>query len=118
MGLLDKASHAKQSPSQRILTELDTIYETVKRQGSVSISTLSVKMNIPLDKMEQWAQVLSGEGLLEMNYPLVGHPTLKLNVKTKTGPSHKMRTLMVFAIVVLLLMVGALYFLQQRLAIE
>ncbi|MFH1317045.1 MAG: hypothetical protein ABII01_06000 [Candidatus Woesearchaeota archaeon] len=128
---------------ENIETNLDLIYWTVLEKKTSSLSSLAQKIGVSTNKIEEWAIVLHKQGLLELNYPVVGDPVLRVkgvkiekegkksknkdknkedkkekkkelkSDKEKVGKKHILK-LLIFAIVVILIAGAVVYFLVRQ----
>lgn len=63
--------------SFKIYTELDIIMEELKKRPA-KVSKLSKKLKISEKFLERWIKLLEEKGLIEIEYPFMGSPLLKL----------------------------------------
>lgn len=61
-------------------SSVDLLLSIVKNKGSVSIKELSKQMKMDIKDVENLSKVLEERGLVEIIYPIIGHP--KIKVKT------------------------------------
>jgi hypothetical protein len=102
--------------SRIIETELDKIYKIVSHVGAASVDELSAAIGMPMQRVEQWAQVLDREGLLKIEYPILGQLKLckpKYKKKGKKKHEHKARNLLIFSVVVESIIILALVLLNK-----
>jgi predicted transcriptional regulator len=58
-------------------TVMDDIVALIEQQESVSLTELSKKFNVPYARLEEWGRILDKNGLLELEYPMVGDVMLR-----------------------------------------
>jgi hypothetical protein len=68
-------------------TVMDDILALIDGQESVSLTELSAKFNVPYARLEEWGRILDKDGLLELEYPMVGDVMLR-----KKGYSEMMKS--------------------------
>jgi len=88
MGLLDKSENlskkgekATREPVksvENIGTNIDLVYYAVIEKKSLSLKRLASIFKVSYNKIEEWASVLDKQGLLELYYPVVGDPELRI----------------------------------------
>jgi hypothetical protein len=62
----------------RVETEVDQILELVREKGKVSFSKLEKKFDESSKTIERWAEALEEQGFIEIIYPLIGSPYIRL----------------------------------------
>lgn len=82
VGILTKTDLMKKLSKERIKekisTKVDEMLRIIEREKQVSIAELSKRMRIPEELIESWAKVLEDHDLIELNYPTVGSPILRI----------------------------------------
>ena len=63
--------------SFKIYTELDLIIEELKKRPA-NLSKLSKKLKVSENFLERWLKILEEKNLIEIEYPFLGSPLLKL----------------------------------------
>lgn len=59
-------------PPKTYVTRLDSLFALIEEEGSISQKELAEKLNIPIEKVEEWVKVLNTQGLIELHYPIAG----------------------------------------------
>jgi CBS domain-containing protein len=67
---------SKEKIKEKIYTKIDEMVKMVEKE-SLDISTISKKLNVPENLVEEWAKILEENGLIEINYRAIGSPILK-----------------------------------------
>ncbi|MBN1923334.1 MAG: hypothetical protein JW791_01065 [Nanoarchaeota archaeon] len=62
----------------KVETEIDQVLEIVRSKGKVSFSKLAKKFEEKMSTIEQWAEALEEQGFIQIVYPLIGSPYMKL----------------------------------------
>lgn len=62
-------------------TELDMLYNIVKKSKRITITEISEGFKISKEKAEEWARILDEHELLELYYPAIGEPELRWKEK-------------------------------------
>ncbi len=114
MGLLDRAMGRKQKEVKKpagveYKTKIDRIYYEVKRAKELSLLALSRKLNIKKEKVEEFAEILDSQGLLDLYYTGLGSPRLKikgLRKKVILKKGNKIKNLLIFALAIIILIAG------------
>ncbi|HIH38949.1 hypothetical protein J4460_06705 [Candidatus Woesearchaeota archaeon] len=124
MGLLDKAEQTstgqEETPSARPLpslieTDIDAIYHEVMSTGRMSIKTIASTHTVSEAKAEEWAGALDKQGLLEIFYPTIGEPELRVKITGQTKkPVNTKKNLFIFSLAMLLMAVLAIFFLKRQ----
>jgi hypothetical protein len=55
-----------------IETKIDELYNLISKNGKISTSEAAAKLNVKIEEVENWAQILSEHNLIEIEYPAVG----------------------------------------------
>ena len=58
-------------------TDLDRLYDTIKKRGAVKLSEVYGGFKINKKQAEEWANILEKYGLIEIYYPVLGEPELR-----------------------------------------
>ena len=56
--------------------KIDEMVKMIEKE-SLSISTISKRLNMWENLVEEWAKILEESGLIEINYRTIGNPILK-----------------------------------------
>ncbi len=78
-----------------IKTGPDLLIEFVEKKEKVPILEASKELKIPKEQVTSWAEVLSGKGIIGLNYPLTGGGILTKSGVVLTGkenPNKEMKT--------------------------
>ena len=67
---------SKEKIKEKIYTKIDEMVKMIEKE-SLDISTLSKKLDVPENLVEEWAKILEESGLIEINYRAIGSPILK-----------------------------------------
>lgn len=122
MGLLEKATARKQ-PAERgqvpagaaaaydaeYQTSIDRVYFEVEKAKDISLWSLKKRLNIKMEQIEEYAEILQSRGLLDLYYTGLGNPKLRAK-GTKKGvvlkKGNRIKNLVIFAFVLLLALAG------------
>ncbi len=86
-------------------TNLDKVYNAVLEKKSLTLNELAGIFKVSINKVEEWARILDKQGLLELYYPVVGGPMLRVKGCTviekpkKVNRSRKLLLFFVFSII-------------------
>ncbi len=69
-------------------TNIDKLYDAVKAAGVIRLDKVSKKIGVPIERTREWADVLEKHNMIDIDYPVVGEPLLKL--KKYATKKHKM----------------------------
>jgi len=61
-----------------IFTTIDQMFEIIKEKKKISLKNLSKILNVPEDLVEDWSKILEERNLVEIDYPPIGSPVVKL----------------------------------------
>ncbi|HDH91505.1 MAG TPA: hypothetical protein ENF38_00975 [Candidatus Aenigmarchaeota archaeon] len=50
----------------------------IEKEGKISMAELSKRMELSQELIESWAKILEDHDLIEISYPTVGSPILKI----------------------------------------
>jgi predicted transcriptional regulator len=67
---------SKEKIKEKIYTKIDEMVKMVEKEN-LDVSTISKKLNVPENLVEEWAKILEENGLIEINYRAIGTPILK-----------------------------------------
>jgi len=67
---------SKERIKEKLYTKIDEMVNMIEKE-SLSISTISKRLNVPENLVEEWAKILEESGLIEINYRAIGSPILK-----------------------------------------
>jgi len=59
-----------------LYAKIDEMVKMIEKE-SLSISTISKRLNMWENLVEEWAKILEESGLIEINYRTIGNPILK-----------------------------------------
>jgi CBS domain-containing protein len=72
----------KEEIKKTVHTTIDDMLKLLQ-EGRTDFSRISKSLNIPENLVEDWAKILEDHGLVEISYPVVGSPVVKLkNLET------------------------------------
>jgi hypothetical protein len=77
MGAKKKDSYAFYNPSYNT-TDLDVLYETLKKEKKISVSKIAKTFKIANDIAFEWCKILESGDLAEIVYPGFGEPLIKI----------------------------------------
>ncbi|MEM5853559.1 MAG: CBS domain-containing protein [Candidatus Aenigmatarchaeota archaeon] len=81
VGIITKSDLLKWAPKQeikdRIATKIDEMIKVLE-EGPMEARKLSKILNTPENLIESWAKTLEEYGLVEISYPAIGSPVIKL----------------------------------------
>ncbi len=63
---------------EKIFTKVDEMLKIIEKEGKISIAELSKRMELSQELIESWAKILEDHDLIEISYPTVGSPILKI----------------------------------------
>ena len=70
-------------------TNIDKLYKHIKEKGKVRVTEAAKMFDVKAEKIEEWGKILEDHDLIELHYPAIGKPILKIReVKRK---NHKKR---------------------------
>ncbi|MEM5878891.1 MAG: CBS domain-containing protein [Candidatus Aenigmatarchaeota archaeon] len=81
VGIITRTDLLKWAPKQEIKETVSTkIDEMLKilEEGPVELQKLSKLLNTPENLVENWAKILEEHGIVEINYPAIGSPVVKM----------------------------------------
>ena len=82
-------------------TNVDKVYNMVLERKSLSLKELAAIFKVSINKVEDWARILDKQGLLELFYPVVGGPMLRVKggaVVEKPKKANKSKRMLLFFI--------------------
>jgi hypothetical protein len=94
----------------KIETNVDKLYYALVKNKSMSLSSAASKLSAQKEEVETWAGVLDEQGLIELHYPAVGDPILRIK-EDGTSVKHimnKFAKMAMFAVILILLVVVAI----------
>ena len=77
---LEEKKHVKEKAETNtriVKTDFDRIIEFVDDKKDVSITDIAKHFNLPKEKIEEWAKILSEHNLIEIIYPTFGEARIK-----------------------------------------
>ena len=66
----------------KLETDIDKLLAMVKTEGSLKFCEAAKRFDVPESRMEKWAKILEEYKLVELHYPPIGDPVIKI-VKEK-----------------------------------
>ncbi len=66
--------------NNKLTTEIDILYKLIKDQKVIKLSLAAKKLNLPKEKIQEWADVLENHRMIDILYPVVGDPVLKIKM--------------------------------------
>jgi Ca2+/Na+ antiporter len=70
-------------------TDLDILYNMLKKNKSLSIKAISKIFKISREKALDWSKILENHDLVTIEYPTFDIPEVKINEKEKKEPTQK-----------------------------
>ncbi len=74
----NKVEVIKEEPKTKVETEVDQLLKLVREKKKISFSKLAKIYDEKQSTIEQWVEALEDEGFVEVVYPLIGSPYIKL----------------------------------------
>ncbi len=74
----NKVEIIKEEPKAKVETEVDKLLKLVREKKKISFSKLAKIYDEKQSTIEQWVEALEDEGFVEVVYPLIGSPYIKL----------------------------------------
>ena len=120
MGLLDRATTRKQSAKEtpagiEYKTNIDKVYFEVQKSKDVSLLALSRKLGISREQVEEYAEILNNQGLLDLYYTGLGSPRLRVKEAKKKlvlKKGKKAKNLLLFTLALLIILVGLIAYIK------
>jgi len=85
VGIITKTDLArgksKEEIKQMVSTKVDEMMAILEKEGKKSFRELSEKLNVSEDLIENWCKILEEHGLVEIEYPVVGNPSVRSKIK-------------------------------------
>jgi len=72
---------SKEEIKQMVSTKVDEMVGILEKEGKKTFKELSSKLSVPEGLIENWCKVLEEHGLVEVEYPVVGNPSVKMKTK-------------------------------------
>jgi len=72
---------SKEEIKQMVFTKVDEMVALLEKEGKKTFKELSNRLSVPESLIENWCKVLEEHGLVEVEYPVVGNPSVKLKTK-------------------------------------
>ncbi|MEM4625529.1 MAG: hypothetical protein QXJ28_02080 [Candidatus Pacearchaeota archaeon] len=73
------------------LTDIDLLYELLKRKKRMNISTIAKIFKINKELAIEWARILEEGDLAEINYPILSEPTLEIKEKEEDREDYEIK---------------------------
>ena len=73
----------------KIETKMDELLKYIYDRRSVSLGKASRKFDVERTVMEEWGEILEESGLIEMHYPVIGQPMLRIPIPKTPGKKPK-----------------------------
>jgi len=70
-------------------TEIDAVYKTVKDKGKISIDEIDEKWKVKLVLVQEWAKILEEHKLIQIYYPTLGSPELRIYPEKKLSEKEE-----------------------------
>ena len=76
--------HIIKERKTRSETDLDILYNLLKKRKEINIRTISKIFGISKEKAIEWAKILENHELVTIEYPIFNYPEVKINEKEQT----------------------------------
>jgi hypothetical protein len=73
----------------KVETKMDALLRYIYSRRKVSLGKAPRKFDIDRNTMEEWGGILEESGLIEMHYPVIGQPILRVPIPKPTKKEHK-----------------------------
>jgi hypothetical protein len=121
MGLSDRQGNAVSSKKQNVVkkqptlrTVYDTLYTEVRSKPQTLID-IATRYRVSIIQAERWVKVLEARKMVELYYPFIGKPIVRIPPKPKAAitPQHNRRKLIIFTLIlVIVVALGVVIYLQ------
>jgi len=74
-----------------ITTPLDKLLDMVIKKGRISIKDAANLFGVSRDQINGWAKILEEHNLIEINYPPIGEPELRIKPLVKERGTKKIK---------------------------
>jgi hypothetical protein len=64
--------------SVHLETDIDRLYDIIKESGAIHFDDVVKKLGEPEEKVREWTDILEEHKLIDIDYPVVGDPMLKV----------------------------------------
>jgi transposase len=95
-----KKEEVREGIKEYVETNIDRLYELVKKDGMVKIDYAAKKFKVSEEQIEEWGNILEEHGLVIIHYPPFGGPVLilktfkpKVKIRIK-GKKHNRKALL------------------------
>lgn len=68
----------------KIVTGIDELLGLVNKKGRVTFSDASKQLDVEVKRIERWAEILESKGLIMIDFPITGEPSLLRKRKKKS----------------------------------
>lgn len=76
-----------------LVTEADMLMEILAERGEAPISLIAHVIGVNESVIENWARILEKHGMVQLHYPLLGHPVVEFKAADKLREEFKARFL-------------------------
>lgn len=71
---------------EKVKTKIDELYDLIKKNKIVKLNdTLAKRLNVSRAQIESWAVILEEHNLIELKYPAIGDPEMRIVEKKNEG---------------------------------
>jgi len=107
----------KEESEEHLKTEVDELYELIKKNGLVKVKTAAKRFKVKRGQIEEWGRILEEYDLAILHYPPFGDPVLilkkfkpKAEVKAKKIKIKNKRALLVNLAIILVFVFFVLWY--------
>ncbi len=95
-------------------TKIDDILKYITQEQKITFDDLSIEVDLPLDEIETWLKILEKQGLVHLNYPMMGKPYATTKNHTElpeeiAQQDNKNRNLLLFGIASAIIIIISYY---------
>ncbi len=70
-------------------TQIDAVYKAVKEKGKISIDEIAKQWKVRQELVQEWAKILEEHKLVQIHYPALGSPELRMYEEKKSSEEQK-----------------------------
>lgn len=78
-----------ESDKSYLETDIDKLYNIIKEEKTARMSKVSKRLGVPEEKIQDWVDILEEHKLIDIDYPVMGDPVLKLKIPKKEQKEWK-----------------------------
>jgi CBS domain-containing protein len=72
---------SKEEIKKIVSTKVDDMLTILEKRGCETFKELSMQLGVPESVIENWCKVLEDHGLVEIEYPAIGNPSVRIKYK-------------------------------------